>query len=102
MSDPAKNKSNGIQAELLISIVDPLLDLLADKIAERLKPAPKEDRLLTVEEVCTALGVPKTWIYHHVRKLPFVRKVGGNLRFSAIGLQRYIEAAKFTVKGDRS
>jgi len=61
--------------------------------------APKEDKLLTVEQVCEVLNVSEEWIYHHAKKLPFVRKIGGLLRFSHNGLQRYIESAKFFVKG---
>jgi len=64
-----------------------------------LKSAPKEDRLLTIEQVCETLNVSDEWVYHHAKKLPFVRKVGGMLRFSNNGLQRYIESAKFSVKG---
>jgi predicted DNA-binding transcriptional regulator AlpA len=95
VNDPAKN--NGIHAELLQSLLEPLLDLLADKIAERMngKKSPKEDRLLTLEELCAVLNVSPQWVYHNIKKLPFTRKVGGMLRFSANGLQRYIEASKF-------
>jgi excisionase family DNA binding protein len=64
-----------------------------------LKSAPKEDRLLTIEQVCETLNVSDEWVYHHAKKLPFVRKVGGMLRFSSNGLQRYIESTKFSVKG---
>ena len=64
-----------------------------------LKSTPREDRLLTIEDVCEILNVSEEWIYHHAKKLPFVRKLGGMLRFSSNGLQRYIEASKFTVKG---
>jgi hypothetical protein len=35
MNEPG-NKSNSIQAEALRSLVEPLLDLLADKIVERM------------------------------------------------------------------
>jgi excisionase family DNA binding protein len=59
----------------------------------------KEDKLLTIEQVCDTLNVSDEWVYHHVKKLPFVRKVGGMLRFSSNGLQRYIESTKFSVKG---
>ena len=61
--------------------------------------APKDDKLLTIEEVCKILNVSEEWIYHHAKKLPFVRKLGGMLRFSNNGLQRYIESAKFSVTG---
>jgi excisionase family DNA binding protein len=102
MSEPEKPAKpfQGIQAELVLEAFGPLLDRLADKIAQRIsiKSAPKEDRLLTVEQVCEFLNVTEEWVYHNAKKLPFVRKVGGMLRFSANGLQRYIEATKFTVK----
>jgi len=60
---------------------------------------PKDDKLLTIEQVCEVLNVSEDWIYHRAKKLPFVRKIGGLLRFSNNGLQRYIESAKFSVKG---
>jgi len=64
-----------------------------------MRSAPKDDRLLTVAQVCEVLNVNEEWLYHNVKRLPFVRKVGGMLRFSNNGLQRYIEASKFTLKG---
>jgi excisionase family DNA binding protein len=79
---------------------DELRTIVEDAVRSALKSAPKEDRLLTVDEVCKILNVPKGWLYHRAKQLPFTRKIGGNLRFSANGLQRYIESAKFTVKGD--
>jgi hypothetical protein len=46
--------------------------------------------------VAQTLNCKEDWVYHNARKLPFVRKVGGMLRFSNDGLQRYIESKKFT------
>ncbi|MFC1717373.1 helix-turn-helix domain-containing protein [Candidatus Poribacteria bacterium] len=42
----------------------------------------EEDRLLTVQEVCNLLKVPKTYIYSltHQRKIPHI-KMQGQLRF---------------------
>ncbi len=94
MSEPAKTKA------LLVHLTaEELAAVVQDAVKAALRSAPKEDRLLTLEEVCKILNVSEEWIYHNVKKLPFVRKVGGMLRFSANGLQRYIEASKFTVKG---
>ena len=63
--------------------------------------AQKDDRLLIVEQVAEILNTTEEWVYHNAKKLPFVRKIGGMLRFSAYGLQRYIESKKFTTaKGD--
>ena len=97
---PAK-PFQGIQADLIVEAFDPLLDILADKIVQRvaMKSPPKDDRLLTVEQVCEILNVEQEWVYHNSKRLPFTRKVGGMLRFSSNGVQRYIEAAKFTLKG---
>jgi len=47
------------------------------------------------------LTVSPGWVYHNLKRLPFTRKVGGMLRFSANGLQRYIEVSKFSVKESR-
>ena len=78
--------------------VEELSEVVREAVKIALKTAPRDDRLLTVSEVSKILNVKDEWIYHHARKLPFVRKVGGMLRFSANGLQRYIDSAKFTVK----
>jgi len=61
--------------------------------------SPKEDKLLTIAEVCKTLNVSEEWIYHHAKALPFTRKIGGLLRFSHNGLQRFIETSKFSVRG---
>jgi hypothetical protein len=75
---------------------DELRAIIRDEVHAALKAAPKDDKLLTVEEVCASLNVNPEWVYHNVKKLPFVRKVGGMLRFSSNGLQRWIETRKFT------
>jgi excisionase family DNA binding protein len=85
--EPAKNK------ELLV------VQLTVDELSEIVREAVKDDRLLTVEQACEVLQVSEEWLYHHAKRLAFVRKVGGMLRFSSNGLQRYIESAKFVVKG---
>ena len=92
MSDLAKNTPL-----LVVQLTaDELSAIVQDAVKSALRSAPKEDRLLTVEEVCKTLRVNPEWLYHNAKKLPFVRKVGGMLRFSSNGLQRYIEGAKFT------
>lgn len=94
MSDPVKNKA------LLVHLTaEELAAVVQDAVKAALRSAPKEDRLLSVEQVAEILNVTPEWIYHNTRKLPFIRKIGGQLRFSSNGLQRYIESVKFTVKG---
>jgi hypothetical protein len=94
MNEPVKNKV------LLVHMsADDLWAIVQEAVKSALRSAPKEDHLLTVEKVAEILNVTPEWIYHNTKKLPFTRKVGGMLRFSSNGLQRYIESAKFTVKG---
>jgi predicted DNA-binding transcriptional regulator AlpA len=94
MSEVAKNKER-----LVVHLtVEELFEVVQ---AAALKSQPKDDRLLTIEQVCEVLNVSEEWLYHHARKLLFVRKVGGMLRFSNNGLQRYIESTKFSVKSSK-
>src|SRR5213595_2340784 len=46
------------------------------------------DRLLTVAEAAERLACSKDWLYRH--RLPFAVRNGRQLRFSAVGLDRYI------------
>jgi predicted DNA-binding transcriptional regulator AlpA len=77
-----------------------LLELLAGPLAElHAQPAltvlEPEDRLLTVDESAVRLGVTKDWLYHHRKDLPFAVKLGRRvLRFSAVKLERYLEARR--------
>ena len=94
MTDPAKNKLLAVHLT-----VEELSAVVESAVRAAMRSAPKDDRLLTVEEACGVLHVTQEWLYHHAKKLPFTRKIGGQLRFSANGVQRYMESAKFTVKG---
>ena len=90
MSESAKNKI------LVVHLtVEELALIVQDAIKAAIRSAPKEDRLLTVEQACEILRVRPDWIYHRTKTLPFIRKVGGLLRVSANALQRYIEVSKF-------
>lgn len=52
--------------------------------------APAEDRLLTVPEAARKLGRSADWLYRHSKKLPFTVQDGSLLRFSHLGIERYI------------
>lgn len=80
-------------------------DALGDALgeAERLKarlwtrlysegaPRPQEgDRLLDVVEAAKRLAVSTDTLYRKARELPFTVRIGGNVRFSAQGISRYI------------
>ena len=66
--------------------LDALLDALADRIVARLNgngaaptPAPEQaDRLLTVSEAATRLGVSKRYVYAHVAAYPLMISYGGS------------------------
>lgn len=88
-----------------MSDLDALLDLLADKLADRVavrlkngngnghaRPVEEADTLLTAPEAAQRLGVKPRWLYGHLTTLPFVvRLPGRSVRFSARGMQRFIE-----------
>ncbi|MCI1277560.1 MAG: hypothetical protein LKG23_01115 [Nitrospira sp.] len=50
-----------------------------------------EDRLLLVDEAASMLGMTRDYLYRHADQLPFtVRPAPKQLRFSKLGIQRYI------------
>ena len=86
MSEPTKNPFD--------LLLDQIRAVVREEVAAAVKGS-KDDRLLSLEEVCKTLNCTEAWIYHNTKKLPFVRKVGGLLRFSNNDLQRWIAAQKF-------
>jgi len=75
-------------------LLEQIRQVVAEEVAKAVKGS-KDDNLLTVAEVCQVLNVTEEWVYHNTKKLPFVRKVGGLLRFSSNDLQRWIAAQRF-------
>lgn len=54
-----------------------------------------EDRMLGAKEAARLLGVERGWLYKRHAKLPFAVKIHHRmLRFSSMGIQRYIAAKK--------
>lgn len=93
MSEPAKK----IPSKMIVQLsTDELRSLVVEAVQTAVKSLPRDDRLLTVEQVCEILNVNEQWVYHNAKKLPFVRKVGGLLRFSSNSLQRYIDTKRFS------
>jgi predicted DNA-binding transcriptional regulator AlpA len=55
-------------------------------------PADAPDHLLSAAEVATRLGCSVKLVYRSAGRWPFTRRVGSRtLRFSAAGLQRWLE-----------
>jgi hypothetical protein len=50
-----------------------------------------EDRLLSIEEAGEILNLSKDFLYRYWRQFSFAFKVRGQLRFSARGIQKWIE-----------
>ena len=68
-----------------------LMLAIAARLAE-VKPATAQaaDELLDVNEAAKVLGVSPSWL-HHRPNLPFRRKIGGKLKFSRKGIERWRE-----------
>jgi len=57
--------------------------------------APRDDRLLTPQEASAILNVRVRWLYRHAPRLPFTRRLSRKrLRFSEVGLRRYLETRR--------
>lgn len=66
----------------------------AEALARLVAPAPtppSENRLMSIEDASALLGRSTDWLYRNSHKLPFARKVGRMWRYSAKGIQQYIE-----------
>ncbi|HEY3351175.1 MAG TPA: helix-turn-helix domain-containing protein [Thermoanaerobaculia bacterium] len=64
--------------------------LSARLFAEGAPHPVQEDRLLTVEEAAARLAISTDTLYRKAREMPFTVRIGGNVRFSAQGLSRYL------------
>jgi excisionase family DNA binding protein len=55
--------------------------------------ATDSDETVDVDEAARLLGMSRSWVYRHARRLPFARRVGRRaLRFSTSGIRRYLAA----------
>jgi len=66
--------------------------LLAGKLlesGERIEPG-KSDRLMEIGEAAAKLSVTEDWLYRKGDRLPFVVRMGRNIRFSEQGIEKYI------------
>ena len=54
-----------------------------------------DDRLLTAEEAAPIMNVTPRWMYRKARSLPFTCRINRKtLRFSEVGLRRYMASRK--------
>ena len=55
----------------------------------------QQDRLFDADKAAEILSVSVDWLYRNAKRLPFTRKLGPKmLRFSSVGLQKYIAGRK--------
>ena len=83
------------QLSALISHVASLQSVLTARLVRDLytlheTQARDGDRLLTVAEAAGRLACSRDWLYRHHHRLPFAVRNGRQLRFSALGVDRYI------------
>ena len=57
-------------------------------------PAQAQDQLIDVEAAAQRLGVSVDYLYRHHAELPFTRRMGKALRFSALGIEKWFRTAK--------
>ncbi len=82
-----------LPAEDLPRLLGELEEIRCTAIARLTAPAstaPQSDELLDVDEAARRLGTSKDYLYRHHARLPFTRRMGRSLRFSALGIEKYI------------
>jgi len=92
--EEATNLPPHVAAHLLAqmaSIQTVLLGRLFVGMSPEARREDSEDRLLTIDEAMTMLKMSKDYLYRHADQLPFtVRPAPKQLRFSKLGIQKYI------------
>ena len=80
---------------LEIALEGLLRRIIREEIGFLKTDATGEDRLLEAGDAAKLLSVSEDWLYRHAKKLPFARKLGPKmLRFSSIGIQKYLATRK--------
>jgi helix-turn-helix protein len=72
------------------AVVAARLSTIEPRSAEAL-PTPGGDRLLTAKEAAAVLNVSTDFVYKHEAAKPFHVRIGSEVRFSLVGIQRFIE-----------
>lgn len=89
-------KVNEIPIDDLPTLLGELEQVRYTAIARLIEPTnpspPEPDRLMPVEQAASRLGVSKDFLYRHADEYPFTRRIGSSLRFSSVGIDRFIGA----------
>src|SRR5215469_6504070 len=92
LNDPLK--ISGLPREAIPALRGELAQLdtlLLSRLLSAKEPEAAEDQLLNVTDAAARLGVSSNYLYHH-RELPFTRRIGRKLLFSAKGIDKYIRS----------
>lgn len=95
--ESALTAARTIPAEDLPNLIGALEEIKATALARLTAPViqPQEpDHSLEVSEAAELLGVSKSYLYRNADKFSFVRREGRALRFSAVGIQRYLSGKR--------
>jgi hypothetical protein len=93
------NELDKNHSPLVVITADELREIIIGAMQSTEKLPSGKDRLLTAQQVAEILNVTPEWVYRHSKSLPFRCWVGRFLRFSSVGLQRFIKAGKLSMKG---
>jgi excisionase family DNA binding protein len=89
----AKELPPEVAADLLARMAGLQPVLLARALGHQEDDQPEArgegDRLLTVAEAARKLGVSNDWLYRRAHRLAFTVRLGRQLRFSAVGIERW-------------
>jgi excisionase family DNA binding protein len=82
-----------LPVDALPRLLGDLEEIRATAMARLTAPVPAAsqlDELLDVDEAARRLGTSKDYLYRNHARLPFTRRIGRSLRFSALGIEKYI------------
>jgi predicted DNA-binding transcriptional regulator AlpA len=85
-----------LPTEELPRLLGDLEEIRCTAIARLSGPAPAiaQDQLLDVEAAAQRLRVSRDYLYRHHAELPFTRRMGKTLRFSTLGIEKWLRTAK--------
>jgi len=98
--EPALDAARRLPPNELPRLLGDLEEVRATALARLTAPAPQQqaqpDELLDVAEAARRLGVSTQYLYRHHPRLPFTRRVGRKLLFSALGIAQYLRHPALT------
>ena len=90
------NDPSGIEAvpasqiPALLARLSSLQTAIAARLMVTGEKTVETDNMLTIEQAAERLGVSADWIYRRSKKLPFIVRLGRNVRCSARELDRFL------------